>query len=237
MQASFYEKLQNDFVMIRFLLDSTAFDQMQFDNTVLSIKKARRKINAHSKPQERKILLYCIDTLLAIKDEGDRQKIHDFADAIHNIPEIYLQKRNLYSFRKELKSFQKKYGKQYFPFLNEVKPHFTKKAPKNKWEFFSPASDVDFKILHPTGYKWLVAAGITALMLPQILYIAYCVFINPAPNEWTIILGLIGAFIVGIGLFNIVAAWIHQYMGHLLTIVCLLGGTALTALSLYLLYT
>jgi hypothetical protein len=51
------------------------------------------------------------------------------------------------------------------------------------------------------------------------------------------ILGLIGSFTVGIGLFNIVAAWIHQYLGHLLTAICLLGGTALTLFSMYLLYT
>ena len=50
-------------------------------------------------------------------------------------------------------------------------------------------------------------------------------------------LGYVGTFIVGIGLFNIVAAWIHQYLGHLLTAVCLLGGTALTLFSMYLLYT
>ena len=74
-------------------------------------------------------------------------------------------------------------------------------------------------------------------MLPQIIYLVYIIAINPAPNDGTIMLGYIGSFIVGIGLFNIVAAWIHQYLGHLLTVLCLLGGTALTLLSLHLLYT
>ena len=72
----------------------------------------------HSAPSEKNILLYCIDTLFEILNEGDKQKNFDFADAIHNIPEIYMQKRNLYSFRKELKAFQKKYGKHYFAFIN-----------------------------------------------------------------------------------------------------------------------
>ena len=237
MKASFYKKLQDDFVAIRFLQYPSEFDQEKYDAAILSIRDARKKINQRSAPAEKKILLYCIDTLFNILDEGDKQKIFDFSDAIHNIPEIYMQKRNLYSFRRELKAFQKKYGKKYFPFIDEVKPHFTKKAPKNKWEYFSPASDEDFKRLHPVGYKVLCLIGITALMLPQIVYIVYCLLINPAPNEWTLMLGYVGTFVIGIGLFNIVAAWIHQYLGHLLTAVCLLGGTALTLFSMYLLYT
>ena len=246
MKASFYKKLQDDFVMIRFMQYQESFDQEKYDSTVLSIREARKKINMHSAPAENNILLYCIDTLFEIINEGDKQKIFDFADAIHNIPEIYMQKRNLYSFRKELKAFQKKYGKQYFPFIDTVKPYFSKKAPKNKWEFFSAKSDEDFKKLHPVGYNVLATIGIATLMIPIIIYIAYVFFINPpmaSDASITIMdfiiamLGFAGAFVVGIGLFNIIAAWIHQYLGHLLTAVCLLGGTALTLFSMYLLYT
>ncbi len=237
MKVSFYEKLQDDFVMIRFLQHQDSFDQEKYDETILSIREARKQINMHSVADEKRILLYCIDMLFEVLNEGDRQKVFDFADAIHNIPEIYMQKRNLYSLRMEFKSFQRKYGKEYFPFISEVKPHFTKKAPKNKWEYFSSHSDEDFKRLHPIGYYLFCGIGITALMLPQIIYIAYCFFINPAPDGGALILGYVGAFIVGIGLFNVVAAWIHQYLGHLLTAVCLLGGTALTLFSMYLLYT
>ena len=102
MKESFYKKLQDDFVMIRFMQNPDSFDQEKYDSTVLSIREARKKINMHSAPAEKNILLYCIDTLFEILNEGDKQKIFDFADAIHNIPEIYMQKRNLYSFRKEL---------------------------------------------------------------------------------------------------------------------------------------
>lgn len=237
MKASFYKKLQDDFIMIRFLQYQSQCDREKYDTTILSIKAARKKIDTHSAPAEKKVLLYCIDTLFAVLNEGDKQKAFDFADAMHNIPEVYMQKRNLYSLRQQLKSFQRKYGKTYFPFIDEVKPHFSKKAPKNKWEFFFASSDEDFKRLHPVGYKWLCAIGVIALMLPQILYLAYCLFINPAPNEWALMLGYVGTFIIGVGLFNIVAAWIHQYLGHLLTAICLLGGTALTLFSMYLLYT
>ena len=237
MKASFYQKLQDDLVMIRFMQFHEAAKREKYDTTVLSVREARRKIFMHSPPAEKKVLLYCIDTLFEIINEGDAQKTFDFADAIHNIPEIYMQKRNLYSFRKELKAFQKKYGKHYFPFINEIKPHFTRKAPKNKWEYFSPESDEDFKRLHPVGYYLLCVLGMFSVLLPMGIYHVYTSFINPAPNEWPIALGGLGTFIIGVGFFNIVAAWIHQYLGHLLTIVCWLGGAAITWLSLYLLYT
>lgn len=246
MKASFYKKLQDDFIMIRFLQHQGSFNQENYDATVSSIKGARKRIVMHSAPAEKKILLYCIDTLFEILKEGDKQKIFDFADAIHNIPEIYMQKRNLYSFRRELKAFQNKYGKHYFPFIDEVKPYFSKKAPKNKWEYFSAASDEDFKKLHPVGYICLVGIGITVLLLPIIIYSTYLFLIHP-PMEMdavvsfgdftAFLLGMFGTFAMGIGLFNIVAAWIHQYLGHLLTAVCLLGGTTLTLFSMFLLYT
>lgn len=236
MKASFYKNLQNNFITIYSSQPPNTNDQEKYVTAISSIKEARRKINMYSAPDEKKILLYCIDTLFEILNEGDEKKLFAYTGVIRNIPEIYMQKRNLYSFRQEIRAFQRKYGKHYFTFIDEIKPHFTKKAPQNKWEYFSPSADVDFKLLHPMGYKIFCLMGVAALMLPQILYMAYCLFINPAPNEWPQILGVIGTFIMGVGLFNIVAAWIHQYLGHLLTAVCLLGGAALTALSLYLLY-
>ena len=237
MKAAFYKELQINFASVRFLCRDKSPTEEPFLSTISAIKEARKTINLHSPRAEKAVLLYCIDTLFAILQEGDPQKAFDYADTIHNIPEIYMQKRNLYSFSQELKRFQKKYGKHYFPFIDEVKPHFSKKAPKNKWEFFFAESDATFKLLHPRIYKLLCGVGVLALLLPQILYVAYVVFIHPAPNEWPMLLGYVGTFILGIGLFNIVAAWIHQYLGHLLTAVCLLAGTALTLFSLHLLYT
>ena len=237
MKESFYKKLQDDLTALRFLYDEDSLDQYKCDAIILSIKEARKKISMHSPLSEKEVLLNCIDTLFEVLEEGYTQKILDFLDAIHSVPEIYMLNRNLFSLRNELKAFQKKYGKHYFNFIDEIKPHFSKRAPKNKWEFFSAASDEDFKKLHPVGYNWLCFAGITALMLPSIIYIAYCLFINPAPDEWWLILGGVGTFIIGVGLFNIVAAWIHQYLGHMLTLVCLLGGLVITVISVLLLYT
>ena len=182
--------------------------------------------------EEKRLILYCIDTLLEIINENNEKKIFAFADTIHNMPEICLGKRNIYSFTQEILAFQKIYGKDY----KKTKPKFQRKAPKNKWEYFSAESDASFKYLHPIGYKILCGIGIIALLFPMVIYLTYTLAINPAPNEWTLILGQAGTFIIGIGLFNIVAAWIHQYLGHFLTFICIFGGGVLTALSLFLLY-
>ena len=123
MKALFYQKLQYDFIMIRYLMYNNSVDTDEYNKVILSISESRQKIYSHSTPSEKKVLLYCIDTLFDIINEGDREKIIDFTDAIHNIPEIYMQKRNLNSFRKEFKAFQKKYGKQYFPFTEKTKPY------------------------------------------------------------------------------------------------------------------
>ena len=44
---------------------------------------------------------------------------------------------------------------------------------------------------------------------------------------------LIGAIIMGIGFFNIVAAIIHQYLGHKVTFICIFGGLAIIAISAF----
>lgn len=236
MKESFYKKLQDDFAAFCSLQNEDSYDQLKYGATIISIKEARKKISMHSAPAEKEILIYCIDTLFELLDEGNKQKISDFADAACNIPEIYMNNRNLYSLRKKLKAFQRKYGENYFYFMDKVKPHFSTKAPRNKWDYFSAASDEDFRKLHPEWYKLLRFIGIAVLMLPQIVYMLYCFLINPAPEDWAIVLGYIGTFVIGIGLFNIVAAWMHQYLGHILTVVCLAGGAALTLISMQALY-
>ena len=107
-------------------------------------------------------------------------------------------------------------------------PKFNKKCPKNWREYFDPASDEAFKAAHPIGYWVLVTVGILAFIAPMIGLIIFD-SLTGAPGTGWIILGLIGCMTVGVGLFNIVAAWIDQYLGHTLTAVCLLGGGAIIA--------
>ena len=108
-----------------------------------------------------------------------------------------------------------------------------KESPQSKWihqwwppkgsaAFFSMGSDADFKRAHPIGYGFLVALGIFALLLPYCVYALYTLIVLSAASGW-LILGGVGAFIIGIGLFNFVA------------ILSFLIGGLMVAVSLYLL--
>ena len=66
MKASFYKNLQSDFSVIRFLQYEGSFNLEEYKTAIESIKEARRKIKQHSAPGEKKILLYCIDTLFSM---------------------------------------------------------------------------------------------------------------------------------------------------------------------------
>ncbi len=103
------------------------------------------------------------------------------------------------------------------------------KPPKGAASYFSPASDEAFKRRHPIGYGALVALGIFALMLPSFILIA---FLPRLPNSGFIMLAMAGCFIIGVGLFNLVAIIIGQYLGHLVTIGCFVVGGVLTGMSL-----
>jgi|GEM_PF-918871 len=116
MNDSFFEQLRHYFVIIRYQYGLKDRDQEKVDNALASIRQARNELADCTQVQGRDILLYCIDQLFVIVAEGDAQKVFDYTDAIHNIPELCMQKRTLRSFCRELKAFRKKYGKTYFPF-------------------------------------------------------------------------------------------------------------------------
>ena len=234
MKETFYHNLKENFVKIRFLFSSNCLDYNKIDAVVGDLKFSRKQIEKHGKKRVRKLLLYCIDTLFKVIEEGDQDKIYNFADLIHNMPDIFLGKRNFYSFRKEIKYFNEKYHEDCFDDMNKIYPYFSKKAPKNAFEFFSPKSDEDFKAQHPIGYWILVASGIVAFVLPLIFYTIYISVFDKAQSVggWPL-LAIVGCMVMGVGLFNIVAAFIHQYLGHKLTAICLLGGGTVVALSIF----
>jgi hypothetical protein len=120
--------------------------------------------------------------------------------------------------------------------MSKITPKFNKSFPKGASNFFDASSDDIFKREHPIAYGFLVFFGITALMLPIVTYLVITLVLFPAPNSPLLLLGLIGAFIIGVGLFNIVAAWIHQYLGHIVTILAFVVGFVLILISCQLLY-
>ena len=101
---------------------------------------------------------------------------------------------------------------------------------KGSSAYFSAASDYEFKEKHPIGYGFLVLLGIVALMLPVILYLFFVIPYDI--NSAWIMLGWVGAFIVGIGFFNFVAIIIKQYLGHLVSILSFVIGGVLIWISL-----
>lgn len=111
-----------------------------------------------------------------------------------------------------------------------------KKFPKNAIRYFDPASDEAFKKKHPIGYGILAACSIGVLVLPLIILLLVTELWYPAPNSGFLVLAIAGCFIIGVGLFNIVAAWIGQYLGHWVTVGCFLLGGAFVSISLVILY-
>ena len=114
----------------------------------------------------------------------------------------------------------------------------TRKKKKSNWippkgasAYFSPSSDYEFQKKHPIGYFFLVTFGITVLIGPMAVYGLYVIPI--ANNSPWMVLGAIGSFIIGIGLFNFVAIIIKQYLGHLVSILSFLIGGGMVAFSLY----
>ena len=102
--------------------------------------------------------------------------------------------------------------------------------PKGSAAFFLMESDADFQRRHPVGYVFAVLLGIFALLLPEIVYLL--LLLPPqAPPSFGVFLGMAGGFIFGIGLFNFVAIILHQYLGHLVSILCFLIGGAMMALG------
>ena len=102
--------------------------------------------------------------------------------------------------------------------------------PKGSAAFFLMESDADFQRRHPVGYVFAVLLGIFALLLPMTVYVLL-VLPPQAPPGFGVFLGMAGGFIVGIGLFNFVAIILHQYLGHLVSILCFLIGGALMTVS------
>ena len=105
--------------------------------------------------------------------------------------------------------------------------------PKGSAAFFHMESDADFQRRHPVGYVFAVLLGIFALLLPMAVYVLL-VLPHHTPPGFGVFLGMAGGFIVGIGLFNFVAIILHQYLGHLVSILCFLIGGALMAVSVLL---
>ncbi|MBQ7474863.1 MAG: hypothetical protein IJS78_02970 [Clostridia bacterium] len=110
------------------------------------------------------------------------------------------------------------------------KTHSRWTPPKNYKHFFLASSDDEFKAAHPVGYFFLVLFGIIALFLPAVLFCVVVGYYCGWENGW-IMLGCVGGFVFGIGLFNYVAIIIKQFLGHWVSIISFLVGGLLMYVS------
>lgn len=119
--------------------------------------------------------------------------------------------------------------------MGKIHPKFNKELPANWKSYFDPESDNEFKKEHKLAYRIYTVVGICALFIPIFVCIFLSVFIGKDIESPWALLGFLGAFIFGVGLFNIVSAFIGQYLGHKVTIVCLTVGFAIPLIVLLLL--
>lgn len=116
MEAYIYDKLTDDFVLLRAEFSGFANKEPRTDETVKDLENVRMYIEKFAQGGEKDVLLYCIDTLFEIIGEGENKKAFDFCDAVHNIAELFCRDtwdRKQYM-KIYIKPFQKKYGKEYF---------------------------------------------------------------------------------------------------------------------------
>ncbi len=117
-----------------------------------------------------------------------------------------------------------------------VRPRYYWRLPKEEaGAWFSMSSDEEFKAAHPVAYGFFVALGLIVLLAPGLIFAVAAGRTSGDPNNGWIVLGFFGGFVAGIGLFNLVAAWLHQYLGHLVTLACLLLGGGLMAFTWFVL--
>ena len=107
------KRIKNLLVEIRSNVNSK--DTEKLKSSLEQMKELQSLVNHCSIGVQKDILLYCFSQLSDMVSINDYQKVHDFADAVHNLPEIFYREYNLNVFwNLYINPFIKKYGKQYF---------------------------------------------------------------------------------------------------------------------------
>lgn len=119
MEKNIYKDIQNEFIKLRFYhssMNPLSIPPEAVDLSCNNLRQLLEYITENSCGQEKDILIYCISTLFEIISEGSKEKIFDYCDAVHNIPEMLCCKSWKYEdyYKTYLNSFRKKYGKNYF---------------------------------------------------------------------------------------------------------------------------
>ena len=117
---------------------------------------------------------------------------------------------------------------------NPKKKTKTKNNKKSNWipptKYFDPYFEDNLRTSRPICYFFFVLFEIfIALLGPVILYLV--LVIPTVPNSPWLIVGEVGAFFIGVGLFNFASIIVKKYFGHLISILSFLIGGILIAIS------
>ncbi len=233
MKADFYKELKNDFSSVYEICKNTPVNENRLDAVCGHLVFSKRQLEKKGRRKEKQTLIYCIDTVCELAKNRNTEILSEFAGIAADVPDIFLGERNIYSFRKEIDSFRGKYGEEYFDEFFEISLVFNKKAPKNALEYFSPDSDEDFKEKHPVLYYVIVFSAVLGMMMPFAIYSLIMInyFGASTPVNFWWLIGFVGCLIMGVGVFNIFAALLNQYLGHWFTALMFGAGGILVALS------
>jgi len=165
-------KLSNAFLVVRDCyyakLNNEYYPEEKLNASERYINDLRAYINSQSSDIERTFLLFCIDTLKKVKDEGDDAKISRFCHAVFKIPYIFCGEEIWdKSFKKYcIETFCDRYGYEYF---NEI---LALDVPKIKKEAVNPRKIYRFNEMNivklPTYF--LLRMLLPIIVLPFVIF-------------------------------------------------------------------
>ncbi|MBQ8583393.1 MAG: hypothetical protein IJ488_02130 [Clostridia bacterium] len=234
MTEAFYKNLTTYFIEIRDLFSEESLNSDKINATFGSITFSRKQLEKNGRRREKKILIYCIDTLFDMLEEGDTQKISRFADLICTMPDIFLGKKRFSSFRKGIKLFNIEFNENCFRQIGLPRRHSLDNEADRPTKAHKNSSPSKSKRKLQIRFGVIMILGVSVCFIPLILYIIYIASFdeNQSVGGWPL-LGIIGALVIGVGLANIVATFFRQYLGHKVTAFTLIGGLCAVLLSVY----
>lgn len=227
MNTLLFEELYQDFDKIIAVSSNKVSDKSTLKTITDHLTFAKKELNNNFPYDYRRLLTYCIDTMVEIVKEKNNEKTCEFAVISKLVTQIYLKKRFFHSLKNIICDFRKKWGEQYFPEFKAMYKNSVNSAPR----FINKEEEKEFK----KKSKSAAFIGVFLYMLFSLGYLLYVTKINPAPNEWPILLGGIGSLLLPLGLLNAFSAKLIA-MDKIFTYILTVCGASLIIISFVLLY-
>ena len=115
------------------------------------------------------------------------------------------------------------------------------KLPKNTKKYFSPKQEKYLKEKYGIFYTVHTILSIIILLIPFFIFM----FLTPSNalepttqsgnlyGMFGFIFGLLGSLSIGVGFVNVFMILIKQYLGHLVTIITIIGGIVVDVIGLH----